>query len=154
MKLPTLGYEEDSLIGKREIATLQLGQAIVLFLVQNFVCAVTLAGASEAVFAGLLEAEGEKSVVEDSTAVIQKIREYTGLAVAEGKKKKELYNEWNSARNKLKHHSNNDEELVSLNLCDEAYWMIRRALVNAEKLSAKIDNQADFENWIIVNINL
>ena len=154
MNAPTLGYEDNTLISKREIATLQLSEAIALFLAQKFVCAITLAGASEAVLAGLLAAQGELSVVEDSTAAIQKLREHTGLLVAEGKKKSEIYNDWNNARNKLKHHSKSEEELVNLNLFDDACWMIKRALANAERLGVKVDIRDDFENWIIININM
>lgn len=41
-----------------------------------------------------------------------------------------------------------------LNLFDEAYWMIRRALANTKSLSLQISNEVDFENWVIVNINM
>ena len=154
MNTPTLGYVEDTNIGKREIAVLQLNSAISLFLAQEYVCAITLAGASEAVLAGLLAAQSKASVVEDSTTAIANIREKTGLIVAGGKKRNEIYNDWNSARNKLKHHSKGEDEQFTVNLFDEAYWMIKRALGNAKKLNIGIESESDFENWVIVNINM
>ena len=44
-----------------------------------------------------------------------------------------------------------ENESITLNLCDEAYWMIRRALENAEKLHISIENSHDFENWFVIN---
>jgi len=41
-----------------------------------------------------------------------------------------------------------------MNLFDEAYWMIKRSLANAKKLEVRVKNLDDFENWIVVNINL
>jgi hypothetical protein len=154
MKTPTLGYSENTTISKLEIAKLQLNQAISLFLIQKFVCAITLAGASEAVLAGLLTAKSQPSVVEDSTRVIDKIREYTGLKPAGGMKNNEIYKHWNSARNKLKHHSKDEDEYFAVNLFDETYWMIKRALANAKKLDLEIEIADEFENWVIININM
>lgn len=70
----------------------------------------------------------------------------------EGKPKREVIAGWNKARNNLKHHS--DEEFVVFNACDEAYWMIRRALENAKKLKVAVPNDNDFENWVVININM
>ena len=134
MKTITLGYEDETNISKREIAKLQLTEAIALFLIGKYVCAITLSGAAEAVLAGLLSEASQPSVVEDSIDVIQRVRQHTGLAVAAGKKNKEMFNDWNNARNELKHHTMGDDENVTLNLFDEAYWMIKRATVNAAKL--------------------
>ena len=154
MSTPTLGYIEDTTISKRDIAVLQLNSAVSLFLAQEYVCAITLAGASEAVFAGLLAAQSQPSVVEDSTTAIANIWEKTGLVVAEGKKKTEIYNDWNSIRNKLKHHAKGEDEQFTVNLFDEAYWMIKRALCNAKRLNITIESDIDFENWVIGNINI
>lgn len=68
--------------------------------------------------------------------------------------KNEIFNEWNTVRNALKHHGKESEDVISLNLFDEAYWMIKRALSNANKLGISIGNELDFENWVIININL
>jgi hypothetical protein len=152
--MTTLGYEDDTRISKREIAQTQLGEAINLFLASKYLCAITLAGAAEEVLARLLNQRGEISIVEKSFQSIQQIREKTCLSVMNEKPKNEIFNEWNSARNTLKHHSKTDDETVTINLFDEAYWMIKRCLANAEKLEIPIKNQLDFESWIIVNVNM
>lgn len=65
-----------------------------------------------------------------------------------------IFNEWNTARNTLKHHGKESDEAITINLFDEAYWMIKRALSNATKLNITIDNEIDFESWVVININL
>ena len=152
--MSTLGFEDDSHISKIEIARTQLVEAINLFLEGKYVCAITLAGAAEEVLARILNKRGDVSVVEESFLSIQKIREFTGLSVTNGKPKNEIFNEWNSARNTLKHHGKADDEIVKINLFDEAYWMIKRGIANAKKLEIPIKNQLAFESWIIVNINM
>ena len=152
--MTTLGFEDDSHISKVEIARTQLVEAINLFLAGKYLCSITLAGAAEEVFARLLNQQGDVSVVEESFQSIQQVQEITGLSVMNGKTKNEIFNTWNSARNTLKHHGKTDDEIVTINLFDEAYWMIKRGIANAEKLVIPINNQIDFENWIIVNINM
>ena len=154
MPTPTLGHEDDSQITKSEIAKTQLNEAISLFLAGKFLCAITLAGAAEEIFARLLNARGEQSVVETSFQAIQELREQTGLSVMGGRPKNEIFNEWNTARNTLKHHGKEGEEPITINPFDEAYWMIKRALANATKLEVCIHSELDFENWVIININL
>jgi hypothetical protein len=154
MRTPSLGYEDDTQIGKREIAQTQLKEAIALFLDEKFLCAITLAGAAEEVLARLLNAAGQQSVVEESVESIQRLREVTGLAVMENRPKKEIFNAWNDARNTIKHHNEKSEETVTINLFDEAYWMVKRALANASKLGVPISNEVDFENWCIVELHL
>ena len=152
--MSTLGFEDDTRISKVEIARTQLVEAIDLFLSGKFLCAITLAGAAEEIFARLLNQRGDISVVEESFKAIQHIREKTGLSVMSGKTKHEIFSEWNSARNKLKHHGKEDDEVLTINLFDEAYWMIKRSLTNAKRLEIRIKNQLDFENWIVININM
>lgn len=155
MSTTTLGYESDKQIPKSEIARVQLVEAITLFLEGNFICSITLAGAAEDVYAGILEDEGKASVVEESVAAVQRIRENTALNPFEGKPKNEMiYSAWNAARNDLKHHGKGKSAIVTINLFDEAFWMIKRALANAQKLGAPISNAHDFENWVVMNINL
>lgn len=155
MGVPTLGYKDDTQLPKSEIARVQLVEAIALFLDGNYICSITLAGAAEAIYAGILADEGMTSVVEDSTERIWQIRERTPFSPFEGKAKKtDIYNVWNTARNDLKHHSKGLASIITINLFDEAYWMIKRALENARTLGSPIANSQDFENWIIANINL
>lgn len=150
----TLGYESDQQIPKSEIARIQLVEAITLFFEGNFICSITLAGAAEGVYAGILEDEGTASVVEESAAAIQRIRESSTLDPFEGKPQNQIYSAWNAARNDLKHHGKGKSAIVTINLFDESFWMIKRALANAQKLGASISNAHDFENWVVANINL
>lgn len=156
---PTLGYVDNVDLSKDEIGRVQLVEAINLFLQENWICAITLAGAAEAVFAGILEKIGLSSVVEDSIEAINCIRGMSDvqrhtLNPMQGKTDKAIYNKWNEARNHLKHHNKKEQSTVKLNLFDEAYWLIKRALMNAQKAKIEICNKQEFENWIILNINL
>jgi hypothetical protein len=153
MKTPTLGYEEDTVISKIEIAALQLEEGIVLFIDKNFLCALTLAGASEEILSRLLNSRCLSSAVEESVEIVKKLQQAIGISALHGFSEKNMYKSWNSARNSVKHHNENESETITLNLFDEAYWMISRALHNAKKLEIEIKNARDFENWIICNIN-
>ncbi len=154
MTTVTLGFEPDTIISKLEIAQRQLDEAVTLFLKGDYVCSLTLAGAAEGIFAGLLNQKGNPSVVEESFEAIQRIRGKIGLPVMGDKKNTEIFNQWNDARNKLKHHGKKESETVKLNLFDEAYWMLRRCIASTDMLGISIRNRDNFENWIVVNINM
>lgn len=158
MNNPTLGYEDDKEISKIEIARIQLVEAINFFIQGKNICAVTLAGAAEAIFSGYLSVNGLTSAVEDATSSIELIRNKFNsngnlLKPMQGKTNREIYNLWNDARNNFKHHGKNDDIKITVNAFDESYWMIKRALTNAKKSNVTIENENEFENWIIVNIN-
>ena len=154
MNTPTLGFEDDSTLSKREIARVQLVEAIALLLEGKFLCSLTLAGAAEAVLAGLLSALGQRSAVEESTATFKQFLSQIGLKTIELKKDTVYYSSWNRARNAAKHHSVDESESLTINLFDEAYWMIERALRNSALLSLPIENEQAYRNWVIVNINM
>lgn len=150
----TLGYKDDARITMSEIARTQLVQAIELFVAEKFLPSITLAGAAEEILGRLLAMQGKKPVIEHSFGEIQRIREITGLTVIGNRSKKEIFSEWNAAKNSLKHHSESNGDAIILNVFDEAYWMIKRALANANELGLQIHNQDDFENWVVVHINM
>lgn len=143
--------EEPVLFTKREIARIQLVEAICLFLAEKYISCTTLAGAAEEIFARLLNSSGQSSIAEISIDEIEKIREETGLNVMGGRPRNEIYNLWNSARNSLKHHNKSAPEEVGLHLFNDAYMMIRRALFNAKSLDVSIHNSQEFENWLIAD---
>ena len=151
MSTPTIGYEDDTTLPRSEVARLQLVEAITLFVAEKFLAALTLAGAVEEILGKLLVRQSVLPVVKESAQANAQLREKTGLSAMDGKSEKELIEEWNAARNMAKHLMSPEDESVTLNLCDEAYWMIRRALENAEKLHISIENSHDFENWFIIN---
>lgn len=69
------------------------------------------------------------------------------------KSEKEMIDDWNATRNSLKHLVGPEDEPITVNFCDEAYWMIKRALENAKRLHLVITNEQDFENWVVINVN-
>lgn len=101
----------------------------------------------------LLHRKDELSAIKESTKVIENIRRETGLPLMGGKPEKEIIDGWNATRNSLKHLVGPEDEPITVNLCDEAYWMIRRALENAKRLQLTIPNEHEFENWVVININ-
>ena len=153
MSLPSLGYEDDTTLSKGEVAQTQLVEAIAFFVACKFLPAVTLAGAAEEILGKLLQRKSELPVIRESVQAIQHLGEKTGLSVMGGKSDKEIVDEWNATRNALKHLVGLEDETITVNLCDEAYWMIKRALANAKKLDLPIANAHDFENWVIINVN-
>ena len=153
MKSPSLGYEDNATLSKSEVAQIQLVEAISLFIARRFLPAVTLAGAAEEILGNLLVRKSELPVIKESTKAIEILRQKTGLAAMGTKSEKEMINGWNATRNSMKHLGNLEDDPITLNLCDEAYWMIRRALANAQKLQVSISNAQDFENWVIINVN-
>jgi len=148
--MSTLGYKNAEIFQKKDIAKLQLIEAINLFVSENFLCSLTLAGAAEELFAGLLRSLDKKPVIEDSINRIKEIRENIGITVMEERTKSEIIKEWNHAKNRIKHHDADESKTVYFNDCDEAYWMIKRAILNAESLGISIPNKLDFENWVII----
>lgn len=150
----TLGYSDEERLARSDIAKIQLEKAIDLFIFEQFIPSITLAGAAEEIFGKLLLCQKMMPVLEESFGAIQGIRDAVGLNLMDGKSKKEIIKDWNYARNNLKHYDLTDEEFVVLNTCDEAYWMIKRALNNAGRLGVVIKNHNDFENWVIINVNM
>lgn len=150
----SLGYKPDEIISKSDIARSQLVTAIRLFTEEDFLSALTLAGAAEDVLAGLLNIQCKKSIVEESASLIMRLRAETGAKAMGNMTKKQIFNSWNEARNSVKHHSEKDDQDLKINLFDEAYWMITRALANAQRLSLKITNKNDFDNWCILRLHL
>ena len=149
---PSLGFQEETTLHKSEVARLQLIEAIALFVVEKFLPAITLAGAAEEILGKLLLRQSALPVVKESTQAIKQLQEKTGLSIMGGKSEREIIDQWNAARNAVKHLIGPEDEPVKLNLCDEAYWMICRALANADKLNISISNKDDFENWVIINV--
>jgi hypothetical protein len=152
MPTPTIGYEDDTTLRRSDVARMQLEIAIELFVRAKFLPALTLAGAAEEILGKLVVRNGQVPVIKQSTAAILSIREKTVHSVMGHRSEREIIDTWNAARNAAKHLVNCEEESVTLNLCDEAYWMIRRALENARLLGIQLENENDFESWFITNV--
>lgn len=147
-------FEEDLTLTKKEIARLQLEDAIELFIARKWISAVTLAGAAEEIFARLLNLRGEPSAAEETWTHIEEIRAETGLPYAGNRTKKEAFREWNEMKNALKHHSSTDQDPLTFSAFDTAFEMITRANLNGERLGVNARNRQEFDNWCIENIFL
>lgn len=156
LRLPTLGYMPDTTITPTNIALMQLNDAIVMFTHQRFISALTLAGAAEEILGKLVAKRGEEAVIKESITKIERLTQQFKSSTTPLSTAKELTDHWNRARNAAKHLTPAASEgaSIEMNPCDEAYWMIRRAMENAEKLSQTVDLAQDFENWVIANVNM
>ncbi len=144
--------ETDIEINKADLAKEQLEDAIDLFLAGKCISVVTLAGAADSIFTGLLKKQGILSAAEDTWQEVEEIRKNTGFAYAGDRTKRDAYNEWNQIRNRLKHHDNRDGDVLHFNALYEAYYAIQRANADAEKLGISPKNCQEYENWLIENI--
>jgi hypothetical protein len=153
--LETIGYKDSESISKADIALRQLNDALRLFVDERFISSLTLAGAAEEIFARLLEGQGKMPITEISIDLLKSFRKELGLdPEIDHKPKKAFYEYWNWARNSVKHHGKKDSDILEINDCDAAYWMIRRALANAKDMDLNVYMQQEFENWITQKINL
>ncbi len=148
----SLGFEDSILLGKAEAALAQLEDAIDLFLRGKRLSSITLAAAADGIFAGILKQKGEKSAAEETWSSIERARQSTGLNIAGDRSKKDAFNEWNWYQNRLKHHDQRDDEWIEINVFDHAYYAIKRALADADKLGIIPRNHYSFEEWIFENI--
>jgi hypothetical protein len=144
--------EADSEIGKATLAKIQLEDAIDLFLARKLISAITLAGAADGIFAGLLEQQGEDSTAKEIWKSVIDIREKTDFKYGGVRTEKETFNEWNKSRNRLKHHDGKEGGALLLNVFDEAFISIQRANKDGDKLGVVATNRQKYENWIIENI--
>ena len=139
--------EVDVEISKAELAKVQLEDAIELFLAGKCISVITLAGAADGIFCGLLKQRGESSAAENTWKEIEEVRAKTGLAFAGNRTKKDAFNEWNEHKNRLKHHDERDGNVLIFSVFDEAYHAIQRANLDAEKLGIVTNNRQKYENW-------
>lgn len=144
--------EAESEISKATLAKIQLEDAIDLFLAGKRVSAITLAGAADGIFTGLLKQRGDEPVAKKVWRNIVEIRERTGLAYAGDRTEKDAFNEWNNSRNRMKHHDGEEGDTLTFNVFDEAYLSIRRANSDGDKLGVVAKNRQKYENWLIENI--
>lgn len=150
---PSLGVEEDSVLSMQDVALIQLNESIRLFVDGRYLPAITLAGAAEEVLGKLIARAGGLAAIHESVARIDELRAATGLAVMGSMKGKEIIDQWNRTRNALKHLTiDGTEPTLRVNLCDEAYWMIRRCLANAEKLQILVEAADLLEQWMFKHV--
>jgi len=121
---------------KQEIAELQLDRAICIFLdEQDFISAITLAGAAEEILGELLELQGKTSALTDIVNECVNL----GNAIGHEWKTGTFKHMMNFFRNEMKHH---DKGLDSMPIPAEAvYEIINRAAENLWRLTGSQSEQ-------------
>lgn len=121
---------------KQEIAELQLDRAICIFLdEQDFISAITLAGAAEEILGDLLEMQGKTSALTDIVNECVNLGKTIGHEWKTGTFKHMM----NFYRNEMKHH---DKGLGSMPIPVEAvHEIINRAAENLWRLSGSQSEQ-------------
>jgi hypothetical protein len=144
-------YTDDdiTIIEKAEVGRLQLEDAIRMFLAESYFSAVTLAGAADGFFCGLIESAGVPTPAERTRSEIENLRA-KGIPLLGTISRKEAFKTWNVARNALKHHSTEkDGEYLETYPIDEAYEWIERAKQSGQLLSIEARNYVEFEARVI-----
>lgn len=143
----SIGYSKPETISKSDIAIVQLNDAMNLFVDGNFISAITLAGAAEEILGKLLEG---KDVLSISAELFLTFKSDLNLDLEVGFSRKMLSDNLNFLRNELKHRG---EDVLEVNFCDEAFWMINRALFNAAKLDISVAKKDQFKAWCKQNVH-
>ena len=117
---------------KIEIAERQLNRAITLLLQNDdFVCAITLAGAAEGILAGLLKSQGKTDVLSD----ISQSSVDMGRAIGEKWDIGIFKSEFNFFKNELKHHDRGHENIPIVK--EAALEIINRSIENFRRITGK-----------------
>ena len=127
---------------KLEIARLQLETAIDLFLEQdNFLSALTLAGASEEILGKLLERD-------DKDFILKRLHSYFNEYSEEDIKWREFSKLANLARNSLKHATLEEEDNIEI-FRWETIQMIMRAMINYKEMEGDFSEKMKImDRWI------
>lgn len=134
-------------LSKLEVAVVQLGQAIRLFLEGDYLSSLTLAGAAEEILGKLSERAGMPVAVEQVVAFHWKD---TDPDLPDAERRKVLLSVLNRARNAVKHANNPDEAGFDLEP-DFALQMIMRAMPMARNLGMTPAHEAEIVAWIRAN---
>ncbi|WP_166379684.1 hypothetical protein [Pseudoalteromonas sp. Z9A4] len=128
---------------KISIAIHQLNRSIEMFLDdKDYICSITLSGASEEILGKAVEYEGE---INSLNELIDGLKEISGEAISS----KDLRNEYlNNVRNSIKHYSNIEDSSVTTNWEAQAVQLIARCCSNVIKLKREPSYQMSrFIEW-------
>ena len=133
-------------IMKTSILLHQINKACSLHLRKEYICSLTLAGSAESLSEGLLKSRG----IEDSAsnAVFVKFKRFINQWRKEDTPKTNIIlRERNWARNVIKHHDNDDEEVIDIDLRFHSFIVLKACLENYRKLGFGLTPiMRDFEN--------
>ncbi|MCO6185220.1 hypothetical protein [Rhizobium sp. L1K21] len=134
---------------KADVAVTQLEDAISLFISGRYLSAITLAGAADAIFCGVIEANGGQVPADRTWAEIEAVRQ-KGILLADNITRKEAFKTWNFTRNRLKHHDvGRDCNSLEVFEIDEAYEWIERARNSGKELGLEPKNCDEFESYVV-----
>lgn len=140
---------EQETISKIEIALIQLNTAVDLFIHDNnYICAATLAGASEEILGRYIE--HERKGTENSFSILcRNIKENSNVCISE-KEIGHLY--VNLFKNEIKHFKGKEKETVFFDIQTEAISLISRATTNLWIYNkSTTEKSLQFLKWIYKN---
>jgi hypothetical protein len=112
-------------ISKKEIALTQLRRSIELFGQEDFICAITLAGAADEILTRIAESHGKNSAAKNIKTIKDQL---VRIGWLESESLGEIRKDINKVKNELKHFSVDED--VSADFREEALEMITGALMN------------------------
>jgi hypothetical protein len=130
---------------KNELACIQLENAIKHYSNNDYVCSVTLAGASEEITRHILERTGKEPCVDS-------LKQWLRENKPESESLNYFFKNANATRNELKHFS--DPEVTSVYVGEkEAHFWIMRGLMNYSRANGHLTPvmQQYVQNWLVRN---
>lgn len=131
-------------VSKRNIAVMQLCDAIVMFNQERYVSAITLSGAAEEILAQFIRIrkDGDGSPIFSAEQIEKKLFEvFLGV--------KDYHKERSSTRNELKHHSENDREILDSDFRQIAINHISGALQNYKTMYNYLPDEKVVKDYCI-----
>lgn len=128
---------------KSQLALIQLEKAIELFFEEkNYVCCVTLAGASEDITRKMVERDGKLPSAD-------KLKNWFKEKYPDAIENESFYTHANKTRNSLKHFNDAKEMDIEINEGEAAYWLCR-AFMNYEMSHAILTKPLlEYMSWMI-----
>ena len=135
------------------IALIQLETAILLFLrEQNYLCAITLAGAAEEIFGTFSKKKTSETIYEHLCKGMKDELNYKFKHLDLKFEEKEVGHRFlNFHRNELKHFHNPENEEIEIDPEFEAICLIFRAIYNMTSCKIITENAEDFMKWLREN---
>lgn len=128
---------------KTQLALIQLEKAIELFFEkEDFVCCITLAGASEEITRKMLEREGKQPSAD-------KLKVWFKDKYPEAPENNNFFKHANKTRNSLKHFDDPSETGVEIDKREAVYWLCR-AFMNYEMSHAILTKPLiQYMSWMV-----
>jgi len=131
------------LMDKISIALHQLNRSIEMFLdEQDYICSITLSGASEEILGRMVEYEGKTNSLNE---LVDSLKDIPGNSLSS---KEIRNNHLNNVRNSIKHYSTSEDKDVVTNWEAQAIQLIARCCSNVVKLKIEPSFQISrFITW-------